>query len=136
MMHDLININKFLNRTIGFEDVFTRFFQMQEYDSVYPFYNIKKVDDENYSLEMALAGWKKSDVKVAVQDGVLTVNGSVEKNTDKYIHKGVAQRAFKKRLQLSEYVECKGARLEDGMLKVELFYNPPENKKAKEIKIK
>jgi molecular chaperone IbpA len=135
-MHDLININKFLNRTIGFEDVFTRFFQMQEYDSVYPFYDIKKVDDENYSLEMALAGWKKSDVKVTVEDGVLTVNGSVEKNTDKYIHKGVAQRAFKKRLQLSEYVECKGARLEDGMLKVELFYNPPENKKAKEIKIK
>jgi Molecular chaperone (small heat shock protein) len=135
-MHDLININKFLNRTIGFEDIFTRFFQMQEYDSVYPFYDIKKVDDENYSLEMALAGWKKSDIKVTVEDGVLTVNGSVEKNTDKYIHKGVAQRAFKKRLQLSEYVECKGARLEDGMLKVELFYNPPENKKAKEIKIK
>ena len=135
-MHDLININKFLNRTIGFEDVFTRFFQMQEYDSVYPFYNIKKVDDENYSLEMALAGWKKSDVKVTVQDGVLTVNGSVEKNTDKYIHKGVAQRAFTKRLQLSEYVECKGAKLEDGMLKVRLFYNPPESKKAKEISVK
>jgi molecular chaperone IbpA len=135
-MHDLININKFLNRTIGFEDVFTRFFQMQEYDSVYPFYNIKKVDDENYSLEMALAGWKKSDVKVTVEDGVLTVNGSVEKNTDKYIHKGVAQRAFTKRLQLSEYVECKGAKLEDGMLKVRLFYNPPENKKAKEISVK
>ena len=135
-MHDLININKFLNRTIGFEDVFTRFFQMQEYDSVYPFYNIKKVDDENYSLEMALAGWKKSDIKVTVEDGVLTVNGSVEKNTDKYIHKGVAQRAFTKRLQLSEYVECKGAKLEDGMLKVKLFYNPPENKKAKEIAVK
>ena len=135
-MHDLININKFLNRTIGFEDVFTRFFQMQEYDSVYPFYDIKKVDDENYSLEMALAGWKKSDIKVTVEDGVLTVNGSVEKNTDKYIHKGVAQRAFTKRLQLSEYVECKGAKLEDGMLKVKLFYNPPENKKAKEIAVK
>jgi len=135
-MHDLININKFLNRTIGFEDVFTRFFQMQEYDSVYPFYNIKKVDDENYSLEMALAGWKKSDIKVTVENGVLTVNGSVEKNTDKYIHKGVAQRAFTKRLQLSEYVECKGAKLEDGMLKVRLFYNPPENKKAKEISVK
>ena len=135
-MHDLININKFLNRTIGFEDIFTRFFQMQEYDSVYPFYDIKKVDDENYSLEMALAGWKKSDIKVTVEDGVLTVNGSVEKNTDKYIHKGVAQRAFTKRLQLSEYVECKGARLEDGMLKVRLFYNPPESKRAKEISVK
>jgi len=136
MMHDLININKFLNRTIGFEDVFTRFFQMEEYNSAYPFYNIKKVDDENYIIEMALAGYKKSDVKVEVEDGVLSITGSAETKDTKYIHKGVAQRAFKKRLQLSEYVECKGARLEDGMLKVELFYNPPENKKAKEIKIK
>ena len=136
MMHDLININKFLNRTIGFEDVFTRFFQMEEYNSAYPFYNIKKVDDENYIIEMALAGYKKSDVKVEVEDGVLSITGSAETKDTKYIHKGVAQRAFKKRLQLSEYVECKGAKLEDGMLKVELFYNPPENKKAKEIKIK
>ena len=135
-MTDLININKFLNRTIGFEDVFTRFFQMEEYNSAYPFYNIKKVDDENYIIEMALAGYKKSDIKVEVEDGVLSISGSAEAADTKYIHKGVAHRAFKKRLQLSEYVECKGAKLEDGMLKVELFYNPPENKKAKEIKIK
>tara|TARA_R100001163_G_scaffold14098_1_gene12974 strand:+ start:80 stop:487 length:408 start_codon:yes stop_codon:yes gene_type:complete len=135
-MTDLININKFLNRTIGFEDVFTRFFQMEEYNSAYPFYNIKKVHDEKYSLEMALAGWKKSDIKVTVEDGVLSIVGKIEKNTDKYIHKGVAQRAFMKRLQLSEYVECTGAKLEDGMLKVELVYDPPEDKKTKEIKIK
>ena len=135
-MHDLININKFLNRTIGFEDVFTRFFQMEEYNSAYPFYNIKKVHDEKYSLEMALAGWKKSDIKVTVENGVLSIVGKVEKNTDKYIHKGVAQRAFIKRLQLSEYVECTGAKLEDGMLKVELVYDPPEDKKAKKITVK
>ena len=135
-MHDLININKFLNRTIGFEDVFTRFFQMEEYNSAYPFYNIKKVHDEKYSLEMALAGWKKSDIKVTVEDGVLSIVGKIEKNTDKYIHKGVAQRAFMKRLQLSEYVECTGAKLEDGMLKVELVYDPPEDKKAKKITVK
>ena len=135
-MHDLININKFLNRTIGFEDVFTRFFQMEEYNSAYPFYNIKKVHDEKYSLEMALAGWKKSDIKVTVENGVLSIVGNVEKNTDNYIHKGVAQRAFTKRLQLSEYVECTGAKLEDGMLKVELVYDPPEDKKAKKITVK
>ena len=135
-MTDLININKFLNRTIGFEDVFTRFFQMEEYNSAYPFYNIKKVHDEKYSLEMALAGWKKSDIKVTVEDGVLSIVGKVEKNNDYYIHKGVAQRAFMKRLQLSEYVECTGAKLEDGMLKVELVYDPPEDKKAKKITVK
>jgi len=135
-MTDLININKFLNRTIGFEDVFTRFFQMEEYNSAYPFYNIKKVHDEKYSLEMALAGWKKSDIKVTVENGVLSIVGKVEKNNDNYIHKGVAQRAFMKRLQLSEYVECTGAKLEDGMLKVELVYDPPEDKKAKKIIVK
>ena len=135
-MTDLININKFLNRTIGFEDVFTRFFQMEEYNSAYPFYNIKKVHDEKYSLEMALAGWKKSDIKVTVENGVLSIVGKVEKNNDNYIHKGVAHRAFMKRLQLSEYVECTGAKLEDGMLKVELVYDPPEDKKAKKITVK
>ena len=135
-MTDLININKFLNRTIGFEDVFTRFFQMEEYNSAYPFYKIKKVHDEKYSLEMALAGWKKSDIKVTVENGVLSIVGKVEKNNDNYIHKGVAQRAFMKRLQLSEYVECTGAKLEDGMLKVELVYDPPEDKKAKKITVK
>ena len=135
-MHDLININKFLNRTIGFEDVFTRFFQMEEYNSTYPFYNIKKVDDEHYSLEMALAGWKKADLDVSVNDGVLSVVGKIKTNADNYIHKGVAQRAFTKRLQLSEYVECKGAKLEDGMLKVELVYKPPEDKKPKKITVK
>ena len=135
-MHDLININKFLNRTIGFEDVFTRFFQMEEYNSTYPFYNIKKVDDEHYSLEMALAGWKKADLDVSVNDGVLSIVGKIKTNADNYIHKGVAQRAFTKRLQLSEYVECKGAKLEDGMLKVELVYNPPEDKKPKKITVK
>ncbi len=135
-MTDLINLNKFLNRTIGFEDVFTRFFQMEEYNSAYPFYNIKKVHDEKYSLEMALAGWKKSDIKVTVENGVLSIVGKVEKNNDNYIHKGVAQRAFMKRLQLSEYVECTGAKLEDGMLKVELVYDPPEDKKAKKITVK
>ena len=135
-MHDLININKFLNRTIGFEDVFTRFFQMEEYNSTYPFYNIKKVDDEHYSLEMALAGWKKADLDVSVNDGVLSIVGKIKTSADNYIHKGVAQRAFTKRLQLSEYVECKGARLEDGMLKVELVYSPPEDKKPKKITVK
>ena len=135
-MHDLININKFLNRTIGFEDVFTRFFQMEEYNSSYPFYNIKKIDDENYILEMALAGWKKSDVTVTVEDGVLSIAGKVKSDANNYIHKGVAQRAFVKRLQLSEYVECKGAKLEDGMLKGELVYDPPDAKQPKKIAVR
>ena len=53
-----------------------------------------------------------------------------------YVHKGIARRAFAKQLQLSEYVQCTGAKLEDGMLKVDLEYNPPEDKKPKQITVK
>ena len=88
---------------------------------------------------MALAGYKKSEVKVEVTDGVLSIQGSssfTDKEAQAYIHRGISKRSFAKRLQLSEYVECKGAKLEDGMLKVELEYNPPEDKRPKQITVK
>ena len=98
--------------------------------------NIPPNSQPSNLLEMALAGWKKSDLDISVNDGVLSIKGKISSSADNYIHKGVAQRAFIKRLQLSEYVECKGAKLEDGMLKVELVYDPPEDKKPKKITVK
>jgi len=135
-MHDLINLNKFLTKSIGFEDVFNRFFELQDFNGGHPFYNIKRIKDDKYVLEMALAGYKKSEVKVDVTDGVLSIKGSTGKEADDYIHRGISKRSFAKQLQLSEYVECKGAKLEDGMLKVNLEYNPPENKRPKTIEVK
>ena len=135
-MHDLININKFLTKSIGFEDIFNRFFELEDFNGGHPFYNITRIKDNKYVLEMALAGYKKSEVKVEVTDGVLSIKGATSKETREYVHKGIARREFAKQLQLSDYVECKGAKLEDGMLKVELEYNPPEDKKAKTIEVK
>tara|TARA_R110000824_G_scaffold367353_1_gene556502 strand:+ start:281 stop:688 length:408 start_codon:yes stop_codon:yes gene_type:complete len=135
-MHDLINLNKFLTKSIGFEDVFNRFFEIQDFNGGHPFYNIKRIKDDKYVLEMALAGYKKSEVKVDVTDGVLSIKGNTGKEADEYVHRGISKRSFAKQLQLSEYVECKGAKLEDGMLKVDLEYNPPENKRPKTIEVK
>ena len=135
-MHDLINLNKFLTKSIGFEDIFHRFFEIEDCDGGHPFYNITRVKGDKYILEMALAGYKKSEVKVEVADGVLSIKGDTSKETRDYVHKGIARREFAKQLQLSDYVECKGAKLEDGMLKVDLEYNPPEDKKAKTIEVK
>jgi len=135
-MHDLINLNKFLTKSIGFEDVFNRFFELQDFNGGHPFYNIKRVKDDKYVLEMALAGYKKSEVKVDVTDGVLSIKGNTGKEADEYVHRGISKRSFAKQLQLSEYVECKGAKLEDGMLKVDLEYNPPANKRPKTIEVK
>ena len=135
-MHDLINLNKFLTKSIGFEDIFNRFFELEDFNGGHPFYNITRVKDDKYILEMALAGYKKSEVKVEVADGVLSIKGDTSKETRDYVHKGIARREFSKQLQLSDYVECRGAKLEDGMLKVNLEYNPPEDKKPKTIEIK
>jgi molecular chaperone IbpA len=135
-MHDLINLNKFLTKSIGFEDIFNRFFELEDFNGGHPFYNITRVKDDKYILEMALAGYKKSEVKVEVADGVLSIKGDTSKETRDYVHKGIARREFSKQLQLSDYVECRGAKLEDGMLKVNLEYNPPEDKKAKTIEVK
>ena len=135
-MHDLINLNKFLTKSIGFEDIFNRFFELEDFNGGHPFYNIKRVKDDKYVLEMGLAGYKKSEVKVEVTDGVLSIEGSTGTDAEDYIHRGISKRAFAKQLQLSEYVECTGARLEDGMLKVDLEYNPPEDKRPKQITVK
>ncbi len=135
-MHDLINLNKFLTKSIGFEDIFNRFFEMEDFNGGHPFYNIKRIKDDKYVLEMALAGYTKSDVKVEVTDGVLSIKGTISKEAEEYVYRGISKRAFAKQLQLSEYVECTGAKLEDGMLKVDLEYNPPEDKKPKQITVK
>ena len=135
-MHDLINLNKFLTKSIGFEDIFNRFFELEDFNGGHPFYNIKRIKDDKYVLEMALAGYTKSDVKVEVTDGVLSIKGTISKEAEEYVYRGISKRAFAKQLQLSEYVECKGAKLEDGMLKVDLEYNPPEDKKPKTITLK
>jgi len=66
-MHDLINLNKFLTKSIGFEDLFNRFFELQDFNGGHPFYNIKRIKDDKYVLEMALAGYTKSDIKVEVR---------------------------------------------------------------------
>jgi len=140
-MTDLINLNNFLNNAIGFESFFERFHRSNTINAGFPHYNIiKKAGEDKYILEMAVAGYKKSDVVVEVQDGVLSIGGeqgaSLSEHEENFVHKGIAKREFRKQFQLSEYVECTGAKLEDGMLKVELNYNPPEDKKPKKIAIK
>ena len=96
----------------------------------------KNITFEQCISEMALAGYKKSDIKVNVQEGVLSIEGSASEDKEDFVHKGIAKRSFKRQLQLAEYVECNGAKLEDGMLKINLKHNPPEEKRAKQILIK
>ena len=133
----LINLNNFLNHAIGFEDVFRRFDRLPTINAGFPHYNIKKnAKADQYTLEMSLSGYKKADINIEVTDGILEITGKAKEDREDYVYKGMAQRAFTRKLQLSEYVEAKGAELEDGILKIKLEYCPPEDKRPRKISIK
>ena len=128
----------FKNMTVGFDNIFDQLSTLSDFDIPnYPPYNIKKIDKENYQLEMALAGFTKADVIVEVKENTLTISGkSSDKEEDSFVHQGIARRAFKRRWTLAEHLEVDDAKLKDGILIVEMKLNLPEEKKPKTIKIK
>lgn len=121
---------------IGFDPLFDTFKQVSSTakTSGYPPYNIFKSKD-NYVLEIAVAGFAKEDIKITVQELTLTVEGSSLPSVDQYVHKGIATRDFKQDFVLAEYVVVDGAELKDGMLRILLKQELPEEKKAKVITI-
>jgi molecular chaperone IbpA len=102
----------------------------------YPPYNIEVLEDDHYSITLAVAGFEKDDVDIDVEKGVLTVRG--RKGEDKqrnYLYQGIANRAFERKFNLAYYVEVTGARLNHGLLTIELVKEIPEAMKPKKIAI-
>lgn len=129
--------------TVGFDNVFDHFESMFNDDfklSVpnYPPYNIVKTGENQFDVEVALAGYSKDDISVELAEGVLSIKSVKEaKEEDKdFAHKGIAKRYFSKAFTIADDVEVKGAELKDGLLKVSLERIVPEHKKPRTIKIK
>ena len=108
----------------------------------YPPYNIKKVDDNKYVIEMAVAGFAKTDIELTLDNGKLTITGNTKDSNDVdnanayYFYKGIAERAFTRSFTLADTVEIKNAEIVNGILKVWLENFIPEHKKPKKIEIK
>ena len=104
--------------------------------SKYPPYNIKKVDEDRYVIELAVAGFGKTDLDIEIHDGKLKVSGNVKSDdSSEYLFKGIAERGFTREFTLADNVEVKSSSLVNGMLKVWLEAFTPEEKKAKKIDI-
>ena len=135
-----LDINKFIPYSIGFDNLFDRLFDMDlESSSSYPPYNISKVDDNNYIIEMALAGFNKDDIEIELADSELTVRSKKREDTNKdvnLIHQGISHRSFNRKFTLSEEILVKNAEMKNGMLIIKLQKFIPENKKPKLINIK
>lgn len=105
----------------------------------YPPYNIKKVNDDKYVIEMAVAGFSKPDLMVEVKNNQLIVEGSKktkEESTDvDYVYKGIASRHFRQTFALADHLEVKSSEFKDGILTIHLEGLMPEENKGKHIEI-
>ena len=122
----------FRQMVIGFDDFFD---SIHNVEKTYPPYNIQRTGDDIYTLEMAVAGFKKSDISVSIENNVLKVTGEQKKNEADYIHKGMATRNFLRAFTLARHMEVDQAKMEDGLLKVKIIRNLPKELRPKEIKI-
>lgn len=122
---------------IGFDPLLDTFKQVSQSAKFggYPPYNIYK-DGDRYILELAVAGFSKEDITISVKELQLTVEGCLEASEAEPIHKGIATRDFKQDFVLAEYVVVKGAELKDGLLRITLEQELPEELQPKIIKIK
>ena len=102
----------------------------------YPPYNVIKQDEDTYLVELALAGFNKSEINVTVDNGNLIVKGEKENKDVEFKHKGIATRSFTRSFALGEYMEVTAAEFENGMLSITVERIIPEEKKPKSIKIK
>ena len=130
--------NSFLNDPffIGFQPNVQTWTHVTKQET-YPPYNVIKVDDETYRVDLALAGFDKKDVEVTVDNGSLIIKGEVlTEETGEALHKGIATRKFTRSFALGEFMEVTAAEFKNGMLAVTVERIVPEEKKPKTIKIK
>ena len=124
-------INKY---SIGMDEYFDRLFTLHETTTNYPPYNLVQVNNVEFRLELALAGFKKEEINVFTEYGKLFVEGQKsDSESDKtFIHKGLAQRSFTRAWTLSDDTEVSNVTFEDGLLRIELKKIVPEHHQRKD----
>jgi molecular chaperone IbpA len=122
---------------LGFNDQFVRWESNKKTTSQFPPYNVKKVDEDNYVIELAVAGYSREDLDIKVEKDTLTIKSEKEKDEKSdFLHRGIAGRNFTQHFTLGEYMIVKSASLENGLLSINIERELPEEAKPKTIRIK
>jgi molecular chaperone IbpA len=121
---------------IGWDRQFRDLEKVMHNSTNYPPYNLAQVGEDSYMIELALAGFKREDISVEQEKNVLTIKGSSESEDETtYIHKGIGARSFARTFSLSEFMEVAAVAMSDGILKVFIVRNVPEEAKPKTFEI-
>ena len=140
-MRSAFDFAPFRRSTVGFD----RLFDMLESNTAgqaqenYPPFDLIKKGYNDYSIQLAVAGFKPDEIDITAQQNVLIVSGrksdeADEKGTD-FIYRGIANRSFERRFALADHIQVKGADLKDGLLLIDLVREIPEAMKPRKINI-
>jgi molecular chaperone IbpA len=140
-MRSAFDFAPFRRSTVGFD----RLFDMLESSSLgqtqenYPPFDLIKLGDNDYRIELAVAGFKPDELDITAQQNVLIVTGrKKDESEDKgnnYVYRGIATRSFERRFALADHIQVRGADMKDGLLSIELVREIPEAMKPKKINI-
>tara|TARA_R110002073_G_scaffold120761_8_gene262925 strand:+ start:1885 stop:2367 length:483 start_codon:yes stop_codon:yes gene_type:complete len=136
-----IDLTPLYRTMVGFDRMATMIDTASRLDGTqgYPPYNIERSGENAFAIEIAVAGFTDADLDIETKEGQLTVAGKKGENEDgdgrEYLHRGIAQRSFIRRFQLADHVIVTGARLDHGVLRVDLVRELPEEKKPRKIAI-
>ena len=132
-----LDLPQLYRNSIGLDSIFDSLLgRLDHNQSNYPPYNIVKSDDDNYIIEIAVAGFAQGDIDIQVKEGELIITGAKSDEDDtQYLQHGIGTRKFTRTFNLAEYVEVKSAVCENGVLSIALERNIPEAMKPKSIAI-
>ena len=140
-MRSAFDFAPFRRSTVGFD----RLFDMLENSNTgqaqenYPPFDLIKLGDNEYRIELAVAGFKSNEIDITAQQNVLIVSGKKKEESDNkgsdYIYRGIATRSFERRFALADHIQVRGADLKDGLLSIELKRVVPEAMKPRKIEI-
>jgi molecular chaperone IbpA len=135
-----IDLSPLYRSSIGFDrlaSLLDTALRADQVSSGYPPYDIEQLEENQYAITLAVAGFDESELNLQVENGVLTVSGKKagDKSERKYLHQGIAQRAFERKFSLADHVEVTNAKLTNGLLTISLVREIPEAMKPKSIPI-
>lgn len=135
-----IDLSPLYKNSIGYDrfaSLLENALRTEQPTSGYPPYDIEAIDENQYTITLAVAGFVNSDLDIQVERGILTVSGkkTTDKSQKKYLHQGIATRSFVRKFNLADHVFVKDAKLANGLLSIELKREIPEAMKPRKIAI-
>jgi molecular chaperone IbpA len=134
-----LDLTPLFRTSVGFDRMAQMMNQAHRIDrgnASYPPYNIETLEENNYQITLALAGFSQNDLDITSEENTLIIRGKVSNDVERnYLHRGIATRSFERKFQLADHVKVTTAEMENGLLHVQLMKEVPEAKKAKKIEI-